>query len=76
MRTNEEFTAGHIEGARHIPFDEVPDRLEEIRAWTGGKGDAPIVVYCRSGRRSGIAKQALVGAGFSRVTNLGGMTAW
>ncbi|MEX1368744.1 MAG: rhodanese-like domain-containing protein [Nannocystaceae bacterium] len=33
-------------------------------------------MYCRTGRRSGIAKTSMVEAGFSQVTNLGGMTAW
>lgn len=76
VRTKEEFDAGHIEGARHLPFDEVPARMDEIRGWVDGKTDHPVVVYCRTGRRSGIAKTSMVEAGFSQVTNLGGMNAW
>lgn len=76
VRSDEEFSEGHIEGARHIPHTEVASRIEEIRQWTDGKTDAPIVVYCRAGRRAGIAKEALVEAGFTQVTNLGGMSDW
>ncbi|MEX1368157.1 MAG: rhodanese-like domain-containing protein, partial [Nannocystaceae bacterium] len=39
VRTKEEFDAGHIEGARHLPFDEVPARMDEIRGWVDGNTD-------------------------------------
>jgi rhodanese-related sulfurtransferase len=41
VRPSEEFDAGHIEGARSIPFDELEDRLAEVPA------DREVVAYCR-----------------------------
>lgn len=73
VRTPQEFALGHLEGARNVSHEQVPHRLDEIRQWAG---DGPVVVYCRSGRRSGIAKEALVEAGIVQVTNLGGMSDW
>lgn len=58
-------------GARMIPLQELPQRLDEIEA------DANIVVYCRSGSRSEMAARFMLGNGFERVTNLaGGINAW
>ena len=68
VRTPEEFTAGHIEGATNIPLDQLGGRL----------GDVPsgaVVVYCRSGNRSGQAATLLCDAGYD-VYDLGPMTAW
>jgi rhodanese-related sulfurtransferase len=56
-----------------IPYDETQQRLGEYPADKGAK----IVVYCMSGRMSGIAAQALVQAGYTNVWSLaGGMSAW
>ena len=76
VRTPGEFAGGHVEGAINIDHQEVAARIEEIRELQGGDAHKPIVVYCRSGRRSGIAKQQLEDAGFDRVTNLGGISDW
>jgi phage shock protein E len=76
VRTPEEFASGHVDGAINIPHTEVPNRIDEIRELVGGEAHKPVVVYCRSGRRSGIAKKALERAGFDRVTNLGGLKDW
>jgi phage shock protein E len=58
VRTAEEFSAGHVPGAVLIPYDELPSRLDELdrSRW--------VLVYCRSGRRSGIAEKTLEDAGF------------
>lgn len=69
VRSAEEFAAGHLSGAIHIPYTEIAERIDEV---TTDK-DAPIYLYCRSGRRSGIAQSALQQAGYTRVTNLGGL---
>ena len=69
VRTAEEYAAGHVGEAVNIPYEEIGDRISEV---THDK-DALIYVYCRSGRRSGIAKAALDEAGFSRVVNAGGL---
>lgn len=72
VRTAEEFDAKHIKGAKRIGVDEVAARADEIAEMAGGK-DKPIVVYCGSGRRASRAQEALEDAGFSAVTNLGGV---
>lgn len=69
VRTAEEFAASHVEMASNIPYQEITARIDEI---TRDKDDL-IYVYCRSGRRSGIARQALMDAGYSNVVNMGGL---
>ncbi len=71
VRTPEEFDAGHIEGAVNLPIDVLPGRIGEL-----GPPSTPIVVYCRSGRRSADAVVRLRAAGFTDVLDLGPMTAW
>ena len=71
VRTPEEFAAGHLPGARNIPVDELGGRLDEV-----GPRDRPIVVYCASGVRAASAARTLAGAGFTRVHDLGPMSAW
>jgi len=69
VRTAQEFNTGHVSQAVNIPYEEIAGRIDGL---TEDK-DAPIYVYCRSGRRSGIAKATLEEAGYSNVTNLGGL---
>jgi phage shock protein E len=68
VRTDREFKSGHIKGAINIPYDEIGAR---IRAVADDK-NRHIVLYCRSGRRSGIALKTLGEKGYSRVENAGG----
>lgn len=68
VRTADEFNSGHIQGAAHIPYEEIAARISEI---TTDK-DATIHLYCRSGNRSGIAQQTLQGMGFKNAVNEGG----
>lgn len=70
VRTREEFAAGHIDGATNIPVQELEERLDEL-----GAKDAALVVYCRTGRRSAIAKRLLEAAGWTKVHDAGAMTA-
>lgn len=75
VRQPEEWTPplGHIEGATLIPLPELDGRMAEIAEWR----EKPIVLVCRSGRRSEIARKALAGAGFTNVANMsGGMIEW
>jgi rhodanese-related sulfurtransferase len=69
VRSAGEFASGHLEGARLIPHDEVGRRKGELPS------GAPVVVYCRSGRRSAAAATVLRGQGFE-VYDLGGMSGW
>jgi adenylyltransferase/sulfurtransferase len=58
-------------GQKLIPLRELPDRLDELDP------DAPLVLYCRSGSRSGFATRFLREQGFEQVWNLkGGMLGW
>ncbi len=63
-----EFAGGHFESAINIPLGIVPIKLDEFKAMPG-----PIVVYCRSGNRSGMAMNFLKQAGLSEVYNGGGL---
>ena len=71
-RTTEEFDEGHIEGAILIPEYEVSARAEQELT----DKNQLILVYCRSGRRSKIAAQALVDLGYTNVKEFGGIIDW
>lgn len=68
VRSSDEFAAGHLPGARLIPHYRIG---EEISAVAPDK-HTPIVLYCRSGRRSEIARQTLLEQGYTRVIDAGG----
>jgi adenylyltransferase/sulfurtransferase len=71
VREPQEWGAGHLTNATHIPMREIPVRLGELPR------DRDIVVYCRSGARSANVQQFLKANGITRVRNLiGGMMAW
>jgi len=73
VRTVEEYADGHVPGAVNIPHTEIADRLAEIAAL----GDNEIVLYCRSGRRAGVAAEVLRAAGYGRLLHLDGdMNGW
>ncbi len=58
-------------GGELIPMGDVLDNLDKISK------DKKVVVYCRSGNRSGVITQALDAQGFNNIYNLkGGITAW
>lgn len=60
-------------GGQLIPLATLPSQLGELEQYKGQE----IVLYCRSGNRSGVAKQLMERAGFGRVRNLlGGMLDW
>ena len=72
VREEYEFDEFNI-GAKLIPLGELPERLDEIEAWK----DQEILIHCRSGARSGRAKEYLASEGYTNVRNvLGGMLAW
>jgi rhodanese-related sulfurtransferase len=70
VREPDEWQAGHIAGAVHIPLAELPARLDELSP------DAELVVICRSGARSGRAVAWLNQNGFDVLNVDGGMVAW
>ena len=71
-RTEEEFKEGHIEGAILIPEYEIAERAEKELP----DKDQLVLVYCRSGRRSKIAAQALADLGHTNVKEFGGIIDW
>lgn len=73
VRTPEEFAEGHIEGALLLPVDEIDE--ESISELVADK-DTPVVLYCRSGRRSADAASKLVQLGYKEVYDLGGINSW
>ena len=73
VRTPQEFTQGHIKGARLIPVQELGERMSELASLK----DRQILVYCHSGNRSTTASRMLLKNGFKKISNLqGGITAW
>lgn len=69
VRSVEEYATEHVSPAVNIPHTEIVARIGEV---TTDK-DAEIYLYCRSGRRSGLAKDALEQAGYTNVVNLGSL---
>lgn len=69
-RTMDEFQSGHLEGASLIPYDDI---VAQIMTLAPNK-ETPILLYCKSGRRAGIAEDALEKMGYTQVRNLGGMS--
>jgi rhodanese-related sulfurtransferase len=76
VRTPREFQSGHLPQAHNIEISQLPSRLDEVRKLVQGETSRPIVVYCAAGVRAAKAKRILLQAGFSRVTNLGGVRDW
>lgn len=71
VRTPEEWSQGHIEGATLIPLQELTTRARGELPM-----DAEIVVYCRSGNRSAQAADYLARSGYSNISDMGGIIDW
>ena len=73
VRDDSEISDGIIMGAKHIPLANLTTRIGELEKHKS----APIIVYCKTGNRSGGACKTLTTAGFENVNNLeGGIMAW
>ena len=71
MRTEREWSDGHIEGAHHIHGGLLRRRIDEVPR------DRAVAVVCGTGYRGSIAASLLKSCGCDRVANIpGGMTAW
>lgn len=70
VREDYEWEAGHVDGALHIPLDQLPERLQELDP------EEDLHVICRAGGRSQRAAEWLDGNGYSAVNISGGMGAW
>lgn len=75
VRTPDEFADRHLDGAKNVPVDALADGVDEIDALVKDK-TTPVVVYCKSGGRAARAKKMLLAAGYTQVTNLGGIDDW
>lgn len=65
VRSQKEFTSGSVNGAVNIPLDKMETQLSKL------KDKEQIIVFCRSGNRSGQAKSILNQNGFTNITNGG-----
>ena len=72
VRTQEEYDEGHIPGAIVISHEEIGEKAEDVLT----DKDQLILVYCRSGRRSKIAAEALVELGYTNIKEFGGIIDW
>lgn len=62
VRTNFEYSSGHIKGSKNIPLDTIKSRADEIKSW-----EKPVIVVCHSGARSGTAAAYLRTLGIQAV---------
>lgn len=68
VRSEEEFKSGHLQGAVNIPHDQIVERIKSVSP----DKNAPVNLYCRSGRRAEAALQELKKMGYTQVSNHGG----
>ena len=71
-RTQAEYDEGHIPGAIVISHDEIEEKAEQLLS----DKDQLLLVYCRSGRRSKLAAEALVKLGYTNIKEFGGIIDW
>ncbi|HXQ64358.1 MAG TPA: rhodanese-like domain-containing protein [Steroidobacteraceae bacterium] len=73
VRGREEFAAGHIAGARHVPGATIADGAQALERFK----DKPVIAYCNTGMTAGAAARHLGRLGFKHVYNVrGGLAAW
>jgi rhodanese-related sulfurtransferase len=70
VRRPYEWEAGRIPGATHIEMNELTANAESVPR------DQPVVFYCRTGNRSGMAAAAFREGGWDAYNLAGGVTAW
>ena len=74
VRTPEEFAESHLPEANNFPVDTLSQNIETIKKL---QRDKPLLVYCRSGKRSARAAEKLKNLGVNSLYNLkGGIKAW
>ena len=72
VREQDEYDAGRIPGAILIPYTQIEEKAEKLLP----DKEQLILVYCRSGRRSKIAAEALVELGYTNIKEFGGIIDW
>lgn len=80
VREENEYATGHVEGAVNLPLTVLIDVPEEEGAAFAEElfpdKTKPLMVYCRSGRRSVLAAEALERFGYSDIRDMGGLSGW
>lgn len=71
VRTVQEFRSGHIKGAIHIPHTVIGSQIQNVT----DEKEREILLYCRSGQRSGMALETLTKLGYTNAKNVGGYAA-
>lgn len=69
VRTPQEYQRGHLRDAELVPYTRIGERIDTLVE----SKDRAIVLYCHSGRRSGIAARELERLGYTDVLNAGGL---
>ena len=73
VRSAEEYSEQHIQGAMNISHDTISENIDALAQYK----DKLVIVHCRSGRRAQVAEEALLAHGFSNVKHLDGdMKGW
>ena len=73
IREAKDFQAGHITGAKHMPADQLSDKISTLASYK----QSPLIVYCQMGNRSHRACNLLIKEGFAKVYSIaGGVMGW
>jgi rhodanese-related sulfurtransferase len=70
VRTQDEWDGSRLDGAKHIPLELLTSKASEIDK------EKPVLFYCYSGVRSGMAAEAFAASGFDAYNVTGGIKAW
>ena len=73
VREEPEYITGHARDAVLLPVDELTEETADL---TVGSKDTPVLVYCRTGRRSREAVRKLEEMGYTEVYDMGGLVGW
>lgn len=73
VRTKEEYDSGHIKNAILVPYDQINQKIDIIEQYK----EKPVLVYCRTGRRSAIAIKYLIDNDFGKIYHMHeGISMW
>lgn len=73
VRSENEFSTSHIEGAVNVPLEKIETTFKEM---VTDNMDATILVYCQSGGRSKQASEILSNMGYTDINDFGGLSNW